>query len=429
MKNLTTPTHTREQSGKPILYFIPHYIASFKYFEKLVPSLSDRYEVGFLLFFAHQKFFADMVRYAKEKNHRTYIMEPPRTNFFDRVAFFRLMHHARYFRNETKKFLSNKRIRKLISVNDQGLYLRHLFTEANKISIDTAVLQWALFYPRERQLSKKGSALKRRVYRSLKPLYESFSNFFLAFILGSHFNRDKGIWGGGAAKRLGVFNKKTLNALKGYGVKESKMSVVGYLDFDFAQQLKGRLDADQNERSLVEKKYRTEGKKHVVFYSSPYSRKDLILFDDAGQYEYTRGIMEMIRTLCPSDQYDITLKAHPAESAELYYPLKDLGVKVLGVETSNYELIYSADLYVADSTVTNYIPIVMDKECLFINFLNQNLVEATGEYFGITEFITDREVSKKKLLEFKAGTLAREYKKPEDVFVADSLKRIVEWVG
>ena len=77
MKNLATQRDKSEQSGKPTLYFIPHYTASLKYFEKLLPALSEHYEVGFLLLFAHQKFFADMVTYTKEKGYRTYVMEPP----------------------------------------------------------------------------------------------------------------------------------------------------------------------------------------------------------------------------------------------------------------------------------------------------------------------------------------------------------------
>ena len=97
--------------------------------------------------------------------------------------------------------------------------------------------------------------------------------------------------------------------------------------------------------------------------------------------------------------------------------------------SDNFTIVYFADLYIADSTTANFIPITMNKKTIFINFFNLPLIEKSAPYFGIKGFITGQEEFKSLLKKYKVGTLDYQYETKKEIITPDSLNKILNWIG
>lgn len=420
-----------QDSKKPKLIFVPHYIGSLKYFEKLLPHLSEKYEVIFLPIFAKWRYFGEIVDYCRAKNYPAFIIERPRLNpLFEKITLIRRLFWVRHFKQGVNKLLSDREINKFIAVNDNSVYVRYLFTEANKKNIDTAVLQWALIYEGQRERPPRNVLWWRKImYRFGKPLYILARKTLTRLFLRTGFEDAKSVIGDGPSKRLGVINKQAYDFFISKGLPAEKTSIVGYLDFHLAEQTKKDFDADQNKREQAAKRLNISlSKKNIVIYSTPLYTKEIIIFTENDQLAYFRRLIAVLLKEYKEKDYDILFKVHPAENERLYQPLRDLGVKVIDKHTSNPELVYFAELYIADGTTTNFIPIIMGKDCIFTNLFNLTAIETTKECFGIKKFINDWDEFETLLKLHHLGKLPRQYEVREDIIVENSLEKILAWV-
>lgn len=420
------------RTQKDIIVFVPHYIGSFKYFEKLMPYLQSRYEVYFLILFVHEKYFAEMKDYALKGGCRTFVVEPPANRIFDWIVPIRYMRNIKAFKlGISKLFYDNPNIRKIVSVNDSGVYMRYLFSEANKIGIETMVLQWAMSFEGARHRNKKQAKNFRGFFYTIgKPLYAKLKRLIARLILGDGFVPAKALSGRGNSKKFGVINHQAYDYFVRNGVPKEKLSIVGYLDYYFAEKVKR--DFDQNERERETAAWRLSintQKKQIVFFSSPYNGKDIRVLTNEGQYNFTEALVKVIRAVFPTETCDIHIKIHPTEDIELYRPLAKWGVTLYDKHTNNYELVYFADLYIAGGTTTNFIPLVMGKDAIFINFLRHPIIESTKKVFNIKHFVTDYPTFTKLLVDFKNGRPVKQYGDVDGVTTPDSLKKILEWIG
>ncbi len=417
---------------KPILLFVPHYIGSLKYFEKLLPFVSEKYEVVFFLSFVHERFFKETKDSAILSGRTIFAPEPPKLNsLIDWIPYVHFVRSLIRYRKDVLELLSNPRIKKVISVNDSGPYSRYLFKEAKARGIGTFVLQWAMSFDGARARKKKETTKSRKfMYRLGKPVYAKIKRKLINFVMGEEFSPSKDLIGRGNADKFGVINEQTKQFFLSQGVPEKKISVVGYLDFYLGQKTKEDFAKDTELRRVAATRLNiNESKKNIVFFSSPYNGKDLNILSDAGQYEYTERIVKEIRSVCAESEYDILFKIHPSENIHLYAPLKKLGVKLFGKDTNNYELIYFADLYIAGGTATNFVPMIMDKPAIFVNFLNIKVVESTKNVFNIKEFMHDYMKFSEMLLSFKNGKLLRQYGDVQSIITLNSLDKIIDWIG
>ena len=420
------------QTQKGIIVFVPHYIGSFKYYEKLVPYLQERYEVYFLLLFVHEKYFAEMKDYALKGEYRTFVVEPPANGVFDWIAPIRYARNIKVFKTGVLKlFYDNPRIRKIISVNDSGVYVRYLFNEANKIGVGTMVLQWAMFLEGARNWNKKQvKGFRGLLYTVGKPIYAKLKRLIARLILGRGFILSKALPGRGNSKKFGVINRQAYDYFVQNGVPKEKLSIAGYLDYYFAEKVKQDFGRNERGREAAARRLLINmQKKQIVFFSSPYNGKDIRVLTDEGQYNFTEALVKAIRAVFPAETHDIRVKIHPTENIELYRPLSKWGVTLYDKHTNNYELIYFADLYIAGGTTTNFIPLVMDKDAIFVNFLKHPIIESTKKVFNIRHFVTDYPTFTKLLTDFKNGTLAKQYYDVGGVTTPDSLNKILEWIG
>lgn len=414
---------------KPMLFFIPHYVGSFKYFEKLAPHLS-RYDVRFLLIFG-RKSYKDMCRYAEEKKLNAYLMAGPKPSYFDRLPLISFARAALRYKKEVAKFFKTVPNAKLVSANDQGFYMKYLFRKANERGFETMVLQWSLMYPEQRErLKSSAPPVRRFLYRFGKPIYLAIKKIIGAIIFGGREDSSKGYLGAGNAQQLGVINEQAYEDFKAHGIPPEKMSVVGYLDFEIARETQKNF-SKSGAKQLLEKHYGFDSnKKHIVIFSSPFHRSDLSFITPKDQFDYTEMLFKTIREFCSPEQYEILFKTHPSEKPELYLPLKEkYQVKFLDRNVVNAEVVFLSDLYIATSSTTNFTPILMGKDALFLNFHKLIMVSATKKYFGIKQFIEDPAEFRRLISEFRQGRLEKQYEVRSDIFTDDSLKKIISWIG
>ena len=410
---------------KPQLYFIPHYVGGLRYFEKIMPYLSERYDVRFLLIYAKRGTFQEMVDYCKAQSLRFYAIELPHS----RRMFFAFARELVFYRRAVAAFLDEKPA-KLIAVNDNSIYVRYLFNEANKRGFGTAVLQWALTYPgqKDRPVEKR-SSFNRAAYHFKKFFSSKAKTFLLKIIFGAGFIHEKDVLGRGPSKSFGVINEQAFAFFKSCGVPAEKMTVVGYVDFELALRTKKELDADEGKKKRTMASLSIDpSKKRIVIFTSSYNSSVVKVFDDLGQYRFYEDIVTRIRKFCSANEYQILLKIHPIEKKALYAPLEKYGVVVFDKFANNFELVYFSDLYIADSTTANFIPEIMGKDAIFIDFYGLPLIEASRKYLGVKKFIRNPDEFESLLGLWKQGKLEKQYE-TSDLLVENSLERIVRWVG
>ena len=166
-----------------------------------------------------------------------------------------------------------------------------------------------------------------------------------------------------------------------------------------------------------------------MIFTSAYNSRVVNILDDGGQYKFYEDMVKMIRQVFPRESHDILVKPHPIERVELYRPLEQFGVKIFDRFADSFALVYFADLYIADSSTANFIPLAMNKKVILTDFFRLPLIEKTAPYFGIKHFVTDREEFVFLLEKHKKGNLDYQYKDREKIIVSDSLRKILDWIG
>lgn len=418
---------------KPKLIFIPHYLGSLRYFDKLRPFLIERYEVVFLLLpLSGGKYLLEMKDYCQQAGLNNFSISLAKTNvLLSNISLYQELVQAFIYKKEIKSFLSDPSIKKIISVNDCGFPLDYLLDQANQVGIDTMVLQWALYSPGQssRPVFVSTSIMRRQFYR-LRPIYNKIRKKLLEIIMRKKLKVSKAVFGSGSAKKMGIINKDNFNRLKKIGISEEKMSIVGYLDFYLAAMIKKEIKDDINLKNFLNNKYKLNPiKKKIIVFSSCYNKKDVTFLNDKQQYTYIKSVFDDLFYVFPRDQFDFLLKIHPAEDMELYLEIEKSGVKIFDKQADNFELIALSDLYLADSTTTNFIPIIMEKDCIFFNFLKLDIVELTKDSFGIKRFFSNREKFIKILKDFLNGHLEKQYFLTENIYTDNSMEKIIQWIG
>ena len=431
-------------ASKGVLVITPHYMGSLRYFEKLIPYISNRYEVLFLLLSAKRAYVDAMAEHCKEKGYRYVLTGEPRIpGFLKKFQFIYSVVSVPYFERWLKTLFETENIKKFVTVSDSSFYMRALYRQAKRRNIDAIILQWALMHGGQKDRPKKEVPLSRKaLYRLGKPVYVFFLNLVMRLLVGNLVG-PKTILGGGVSERFGVINTQAYDFFLSHGIPKEKMAVVGSLEFAAAEDTFASLPhSEASKKEVVARLGLDPKKKQVMLFSSPFNTKDIIILNDAEQLSYTESLVRMIRESLPADSYDISFKIHPVEDIRLYAPLESYGVKLFGKDANNAELIYASDLYVAHSTNTNFIAIMARKDAIFVNPFNLPALAKTAPFFGITEFVHGEGIPldkrfdikftqefKRRLALWKEGKLPKQYEYRDEIFTKNSAKKIVEWIG
>lgn len=419
------------QTQKPLIWLVPHYVASLKYFEKIRPYLEDKYRPIFLLNFG-RKSYKDMVIYAKQYNIPFCSINPPTVNpYLCLIPLYRTIKEYKYYTEEITRIITKEHPQKIITTNDQGFYMGFLMKIANLANIETLVLQWALTYPGQRILpAVKTSTFRKFIYRIGKPLYVQIKKILLQFVLKQTDDWSKGTIGGGRAKKFGVINEQAKEFFVKHDIPSEKMQVVGFIDFHLSEKLMKDTNLDISKKNILAKDLEIDlTKKNVIFYSTPFNRKDIGILSDEDQYKMTEITVGTIREICPFDKFEIIFKPHPTENHLQYASLSKYNVKFTNPLGDNNKLIYLSDLYIAGVSTTNFIPLVMDKDAIFVNLAKLKQIESARSFFGIKKFVTEKTDLVNLLIDFKNGKLEKQYDSSDKIITCDSLNKILKWIN
>jgi len=409
--------------AKDKLIFITHYLGSLRYFEKLIPYLTSKYEVVFLFMpQVHKDFKTEMIAYCQRKNYPYIAMKP----FGDKkighfLPFLNPLSELANLKRETKKVLTDATIKKIVSVFDGGLY-NYFLKNGQQQNIETFVLQWAA--------TNRQELTERKIQPKIHQvgLYLFLVYHLRMFLLKTSLRTS--FLGGGSSEKLGAINKYSANFFKEAGVPESKVSIVGYIDFDLAREMKKNIIQNPSLKQQLALKNKVDlNKKNILLYSTLFHKKDIKIFSLQDQLNYYQKIIEIIRQVFPAQTVDILFKIHPAGYASLYESLKKYGVKVFGKDAENDELIALSDLYIAHHTTTNFMAILMGIPCIFINLLKMPTIEQTKINFGIKYFIQDEKTLKKRLIDFENNQLERQYDFDPKIFPENCIQKIINWIN
>jgi len=384
---------------KPKLFLVPAYIGPLKYYAKLIPRLTPNYRVEFLLVRPPDLRRQQMEKYLKDSNRPFFIIDnglkPARGIYlpFLTPALKRLAHLR-----ACRRFLTSQRPVKLILDKNLPPH-RVLLKEANRLGIDTLMLQWA--YGGNRTVSKLNfrsvSWWRKFYYRLMDNLY-----WLIDFFVGGLAYANSP----GMVNRLGLMDETAVEIFRDdCGIPPERMIKVGMADQQFAYELKQRITRDAVFRQELERKYdlSKKGKIVTVLVWGLHKRKRWS-FTAEEHLDYFQKILESIRKFFPPTNAEIVFKLHPGDDLALYASFRDAGVRVFGDEAETEELIGLADLCVLDPwTAANTLVLAGGGPALFVNFSRLTAINAGKELYRLREIIISREKFESRLADFRRG--------------------------
>jgi len=385
---------------KPKLFLVPAYIGPLKYYAKLIPRLAPNYRVEFLLVRPPDLRRQQMEKYLQghlypytiidhglKPAHGIYL--PFLTPALKRLAHLRAC----------RRFLTSQRPAKLVLDKNLPPH-RVLLKEANRLGIDTLMLQWAYGGGDKRvsRLNFSPSPLWKKIYFRLVD--------GLAWIIDLACGGWAYAHSSGIVNRLGLMDEAAMEIFRDVcGISPERMIKVGMADQQFAYELKQRITRDAVFRQELERKYGLgkKGKIITVLVWGLHKRKRWA-FTVEEHLNYFRAILESVRKFFPSAEAEIVFKLHPGDDLVLYAPFRDAGIRVFGDEAETEELIGLADLCILDPwTAANTLVLAGGGPALFVNFSRLTAINAGKELYRLREIITSREKFESRLADFRRG--------------------------
>ncbi len=391
---------------KQKIFFIPTYIGPIKHYERLIPYLQDTYDVEFLIVRPESSQRKESVEYCKEKKYTYHIIDKGITRDIGiRIPFFtpikKRYEHAIACRN----FLKTHEAAKIISHKSSSPY-DSLFREANRLGIETIVLQWSSAASIIEQDKRVNSFVQKTYLFFLKVIFALLDLFYKE----SRFGYKTAI-----PKKIGVFDKIKKEYYIGEGFDPKIIDIVGSIDFQLLYELRKRIDTDSRLReSLLEKYGLSKNKINIVvilyrFYMAPDKKYKMTIDEHVSHYY---DLFKSIREVFSEEEANVLLKMHPTENRmpELYHSYKELGVQLFYGDAKTDELVCLSDLYISEpASSVNYMVLGSNTPSIFVNLSEFEFLNNRAQYFNITHIATSREGFIRKLKEFKNGTLERQY--------------------
>jgi len=409
------------------LYLLPVYIGSFKYYEKIVPALNEKYDVRFLIIRPDDDRRRGMIGYAQERGLSFDILDVGLTDAGRRLPFWSPLSKHFQHMQACRRFLRRTQAKKLISVKAISTFST-IFREANALGVETIVLQSALVPPQgfysDYQKSKKYSPVAQRIY--------FFLIEFLRSALAILFRGPQYYFVSSRPQKVGVIGEEGRNIFHNrFGFDISTIEVVGSAEFQQVSELCDEIKNKPEKREQLLRKYSLdERKKKILILSSWYENYAQVksahtVEEDREQVSYFQKIVETIRSVCEED-VEILFKLHPAER-NIYESYRAFGVKLYADEASSEELVVLSDLYIADPcTSANYMVIASKVPAIFFNATPLKALNKCTLFFPINRVEDSFEGLFSRLVQFKEGTLPLGYTS-EDLDLK-SIDRIVRFI-
>ncbi len=391
--------------AKPKIFFIPTYIGPLKHYERLIPYLKDRYEVGFLIVRPDSPRRREMIEYCQAKKYTFYVIDQGLAGDTKiRIPFFTPLKKRYEHSMACRNFLEAVRPVKIISHKSWSPY-DTIFKEANQKGIETIVLQWSsdagLIEGRKRQ----HIFLQKTYFYWLEKLYRILDLFYKE----SRYRCTPAI-----PKKIGVFSEKKAQDYLKKDYDSKTIRVVGSIDFQLVHELKQKIDSNKVLREQLLKKYGLDQNRLKImvvlhrFYLDLGENRMTIAEHVSHHYE----MFKIIHEVFAEENVHIILKMHPTENTmpEIYESYKQLGVKLYHGEAKTDELLCLADLYISEpASSVNYMVLASGTPAIFVNFSKAYFLNERMKYFYIKQIVSDQWDFRRLLLQFKHGTLEKQY--------------------
>lgn len=392
------------------IYFIPRYIASLKYYEKLFQGLREKgCEPQFLLF--EDK---GMAAYSRRRGL------PCDTRFLVlqrgvHIPLYSPVARERRMIREFEKFLA-ERPHTLVTETTIPPLARLLFAHARARGIRTLALQWCQESDKTRHLrltfskqlqklrGRYGSVASGLVHETYFALSKTLFWFLDLFVRQKRLTEQ--------ADAIGVIDSYAKNLFIKRGWRQEQIEIVGHADFTLMRQRKTP---------------KRHGRTRILILSTPFYIGHASVFTDRkGQSSYFGEIFKTIREVFSVDEADILFKLHPREE-NIYADLENQDITILGNEANIEELVASADLYIAHPlTAANFTAIARRVPALFINFTPLLFLDDGKELYHLRSITKTHEEFHKKLQDFKQGILPFQY--DQDAVDPTSLQKIISFI-
>lgn len=409
---------------KKKIFLVPSYIAALRHYEKLIPHLKEAgFEVEFFLFGK-----SSMTDYCEEQKLPYKLLRDEQ--LFKAVGLKNIpVLSPIKERKETaaalEAFFKEEKPYAVISAFPHNQFrMQAMVAAAKKNGVRSIVLQWALG-PKENVPTHRfrRQILRPKEYpflirRGLLKIHRLIVN-----LLSPEHNYSN--WDADVFLLITEGDRET-RLLMGY--PKEKLKVVGSLDVEFVRALHERVKHEKGFKESLQKKYGFDPKKkNILIISTTFHMEATTKFtDNAGQIKYFEDTIKTIQEVYPKEEAEIVFKMHPREQDIYTNAYKKYGVKVFGRESSVEELIILCDLYLSHPlTSTNFSSSGVLKDSIFLNFSPYDFLDETGKNFGIKEIAKTQEAFLKKLQDYKAGKLPRQY---DDIFKKDAVKNILDVV-
>ncbi len=395
---------------KPKIYFIPQYIGPLKHFERFLPHLKERHDIGFLFIHENNDARKEMIKYCNEKHYEYYVIEEGLKETTSlHVPFFSMLKKRYDHSMACRFFLKTVRPSKIIATKS-GYAHDTIFKEANRIGVETIVLQWSSYV-----LTRQTMGLVGRETGIVQNIY-SFCLKVLFGILDMFYKESRYGFTPGIPKKIGVF---TENEAKNYvenGYDPQTVSVVGPADYQIIDELKSNIESKPLFRKELLNKYGLSEEKIKIFVNLfrfhilPLPEKYKMTNEEHADHHLS--LVKMIRSVFPKEKADIILKTHPTESkmCEIYDRYKIFDIKIYGNESKTEELLCLSDLYIGDPTSSvNYMVLASNKPAIFTNFSEFESLNRVAQNFYIKHVVTDENEFADMLNKFKQSIYFKHY--------------------
>ena len=407
---------------KPLLYLVPGYIGSLKYFAKLAPHLSQYFQIEFLIVRRCDNHRKQMEEYLKENKYIYYIVDSGLKYSGIRIPFFTPIFGYVAQILSVRKFLKENKPRKIVLA--KNLPPHHtIVKEANRLSVYTIMLQWS--YGGNKEVSKMNIKKLPRFQKFYYNIVDWLYNV-VDFILGgtSYVNSL------GTIDKVGVMNEEAIEVIEDRcGIPPEKMKLVGIVDHQIIHELKERVEKDGSFKKSLESKYNiTPKKKTILVLVWGLHKRKRWGFSVEEHLDYFRSMVESIRKSFPKDNTDVVLKLHPGDDVTLYDSFKDLSVKIFGDEAETEELLCISDLCILDPwTAANIWVIASGIPVMFINYSRLDAINVGKELYKLKKVTTSKEEFESLLNKFKSGEFESQYNERDiDIHAIDKTIALIQ---
>jgi len=415
---------------KQRLYLLPVYVGSLKYYEKLLPYLRGRYDVRFLIVRPDDERRRGMLSYCEARGLSYEVLDAGLGKRGLRLPFVsavwkRLMHQA-----ACRAIFEDASNIKLVGVKAISTF-EMIFREANRRGVDTIVLQSALTPPPNFYRKDAGRDTVQLLYRAYHVLLKAI--FFISDLLTQGWPY---VCTSAHPKKVGVIDPGSVRIFhERFGFDTATMTVVGNADYQRVSELREKVQNDAAFRNALLKKYQLDPvKKRILILSVWFEHHGAVrpahLYKPAEidrQVEHYQRVIEIVRSVCSEEAYEVLFKLHPAEK-NIYESYRRYGVRYFGDEAVSEELLCLSDLYIADPcTSANYMVVASGIPALFDNTEALPELNKCAIFYPMTRIIQNGDELREAVRAFKEGKLDRGY--DQSAIDRRSIDRIVQFIG